>query len=137
MWLKFEAKLERKMDKYYINVQNLFNKICSMYYRYFEQTLSRLIKCTTKSILLFHSQITYQRITPNDPSDKVEIEDIKDTNFVMEDLIPNSSYEVSFSSDICADTERFTDLGKFGFRLEPIFTTAPAASKNNDRFKSG
>jgi len=34
-------------------------------------------------------------------------------------------------------TERFTDLGKlnflwwFGFRLEPIFTTAPATSKND------
>ena len=38
--------------------------------------------------------MTYQRITPNEPSDKVEIEDIKDTNFVMEDLILNSSYEV-------------------------------------------
>jgi hypothetical protein len=25
----------------------------------------------------------------------------------------------------------------FGFRLEPIFSTAPAASKNTARFKSG
>jgi len=40
-------------------------------------------------------------------------------------------------------TERFTDLGKlnslwwFGFRFEPIFTTAPAASKNSAQFESG
>jgi len=39
--------------------------------------------------------------------------------------------------------ECFTDLGKlnfpmrFGFRLKPIFNTAPAASKNNTQFKSG
>ena len=39
-------------------------------------------------------------------------------------------------------TERFTDLGKliarwrFGFRLELIFNTVPAASKNDD-FKRG
>jgi len=40
-------------------------------------------------------------------------------------------------------TEHFTDLGKlnfrwwFGFRLKPIFSTAPAASKNNAQFKRG
>jgi len=40
-------------------------------------------------------------------------------------------------------TESFTDLGKlnfrwwFGFRLEPIFNTAPAASKNKASFKRG
>ncbi len=41
-------------------------------------------------------------------------------------------------------TERFTDLGKlnlllwwFDFRLKPIYTTAPAASKNDAQFKSG
>jgi len=39
--------------------------------------------------------------------------------------------------------ERFTDLGKlnfpiwFGLRLEAIFNTAQAASKNTARFKSG
>jgi hypothetical protein len=32
-------------------------------------------------------------------------------------------------------TERFTDLGMFDFRLEPIFSTASAASKNNAQFK--
>ncbi len=42
-----------------------------------------------------------------------------------------------------APTERFTDLGKqnsrwrFDFGLEPIFSTAPAASKNNAQFKRG
>ncbi len=41
-------------------------------------------------------------------------------------------------------TERFTDLDKlnvvivvYSFRLKPIFTTAPAASKNDAHFKSG
>ncbi len=40
-------------------------------------------------------------------------------------------------------TERFTDLGKlnflmvFRFRLKPIYTTVPAASKNYVQFKSG
>jgi len=40
-------------------------------------------------------------------------------------------------------TERFTDLASkisqwwFGFRRKPIFNTAPAASKNNARFKRG
>jgi len=38
-------------------------------------------------------------------------------------------------------TKRFTDMGKlisrwcFGFRLKPIFNTAPAACKNTARFK--
>jgi len=38
-------------------------------------------------------------------------------------------------------TERFTDLDKLKFVMgvisEPIFDTAPAASKNNACFKSG
>jgi len=39
-------------------------------------------------------------------------------------------------------TERFTDLGKLNFPisrfgLEPIFNTAPDASKNDAWFKSG
>ncbi len=49
----------------------------------------------------------------------------------------------SFRSRFLTTTERFTDLGKlnfrwlFGFRLEPIFNTSPAASKNDAGFKSG
>jgi hypothetical protein len=38
-------------------------------------------------------------------------------------------------------TEHFTGLGKLNllidFRLKPIFTIAPAASKNNTQFKNG
>ncbi len=52
--------------------------------------------------------------------------------------------EVSNSNPLKGHTtERFTDLGKLnflmvvGFRLEPIFNIAPAASKNNAQFKSG
>ena len=35
------------------------------------------------------------RITPDEPTEKIEIDNIKDTNYVMENLIPNSSYEVN------------------------------------------
>ncbi len=41
------------------------------------------------------------------------------------------------------DAERFSDLGKLNFqmviwfKLEPIYATAPAASKNTARFKCG
>ncbi len=46
--------------------------------------------------------------------------------------------------EIFSTTEGFTDLGKLNlhlwwvhFRLKPIYTTAPAAFKNDLRFKSG
>jgi len=58
-------------------------------------------------------------------------------NYVFQVL----TYPIVFQTRETLTTKRFTDLGKLkfvmvGFRLEPISTTALAASKNDARFKS-
>ncbi len=58
-------------------------------------------------------------------------------------LRTTESQETEMLKTTKISTEHFTDLSKLNFpmvvwfQLEPIFNTAPAASKNDAQFKSG
>ena len=52
--------------------------------------------------------------------------------------VKNSYYTISYKDTLCIkDLDNFNMLWWFDFRLEPIFTTAPATPTNVAHFESG